>query len=77
MVERPDFKSGAKSQMILEADSNLVRFYNTVARAIPNTIIQWDPIIKDFKKEWEIFVKRKGDDVLDVKNISETLPITR
>ena len=77
MVERPDFKSGAKLQMILEADSNLVRFYNTVVRAITNTIIQWDSIIKDFKKEWKIFVKRKGDDVLDVKNISKTPPITR
>ena len=39
MVERPDFKSGAKSQMILEAALNIVWFYNTVVRAIPNTII--------------------------------------
>ena len=60
MVAIPDFKVGAKSQMILEFASNIFQFYNIVGRAITNTMIHWDPIIKDFKKGWEILVKREG-----------------
>ena len=51
MVETAAFKFGAKSQMILEATSNPLRFYKTVGRSITNNIIQWDSIIKDFKQE--------------------------
>ena len=49
MVTTPDFKFGKKSQMILEAASNLVQFYKTLGRSITNNIIQWDPNIKYFK----------------------------
>ena len=52
MVALPDFKFGAKSQMRLRYASDFVRFYKTVGRAITNTMIQWDPIIKDFRQEW-------------------------
>ena len=50
MVAMTYFKFGAKSQIRLEAASNIVRFYKTVVRPITNTIIQWDPIIKYFKQ---------------------------
>ena len=54
-----------------------MRFYKTVGRAITNTTIQWDPIIKYFKQEWEILVMRKGEDVSDVPMISKPLPIIK
>ena len=77
MVARPDFKFGGNLQMRLEVASNIVQFYKTVGRAITNTIMKWDSIIKDFKKEWEIMVKRKGENVLDAKKTSKALPIRK
>ena len=74
MVTTAYFKFGAKSQMRLEADSNILLFYKTVGRAITNAIIQWGPIIKYFKLYWDIMVKRKGDDVSDVPKIIKFSP---
>ena len=50
MVVTPYFKFDENLHMRLEADSNILRFYNTVGRAITNTVIQWDPIINYFKQ---------------------------
>ena len=77
MIVAPDFYSGAKSQMILEAASNIVQFYKTVGRAITNTVMQLDPIIKDYKKECYILVKRKVEYVSDVPNIIKALLIIK
>ena len=77
MVATPDFKFATKSQMRLEHSSNIVRFYNKLGRYITNTMIHWDPTIKKFKQEWEIFVKRKGEDVLKMEKISKALLITK
>ena len=77
MVATLSFNPGAKLQMILEATSNIVIFYNTVGRAITNTPIQWDPITKDFNQEWQILIKRKVKNVLGVPNISRALPIIK
>ena len=52
MIATPYFNYGANLQMRLEASSDIVQFYNTVGRSITNTMIQWYPITKDFKKEW-------------------------
>ena len=52
MVAMPYFKFGEKLQMRLEAVSNLLQLYKTLGRSITNTIIQWDPIIKDCKQYW-------------------------
>ena len=49
IVATPDFKVGAKSQMILKAASNIVLFYKTVERVIIKNMIQWNPIINYFK----------------------------
>ena len=77
MVATLDLKFGANPQMSLEATSNIVLFYKTVVRATNNDMIQWDPIIEDFKKEWVILVKRKVEDVSDMSDISKLLPIIK
>ena len=77
MIATPFFKFCAKSQMRLEAASNILWLYNTVVRAITNTMIQWYPIINDFKQEWKNLVKWKGEDVSDVPNIIKVLPIIK
>ena len=58
MVAVPDFKFGGKLQMRLESALNIVRLYKTVGIYITNSIIKWDPIIKDFKQEWGVLFKR-------------------
>ena len=63
--------------MRLEAASNLVRFYKTVGRSIIKIIIQWDPIIKNFKQEWDILVNRNGEVVTDLPKISNVIPIIK
>ena len=40
MVATLDLKFGAKSQMRLEASSDIVQFYNTVGISITNNMIQ-------------------------------------
>ena len=77
MVATPDFKFGAKLHMRLEDALNLVKFYKTVGISITNIMIQWDPIIKDFKQKWEILVKRKEEDVSDVPKVSKALTIIK
>ena len=52
IIATPYFNYGTNLQMRLEASSDIVQFYNTVGRSITNTMIQWYPITKDFKKEW-------------------------
>ena len=51
--------------------------YKTVGRSITNTMIQWYPIIKYFKQEQWILVKRKKLDLLDMPKISKALPIIK
>ena len=52
MVVTPAFKFGEKLQMRLEATLNLVQLYKTVGISNTNTMMQWYPLIKDFKQEW-------------------------
>ena len=77
IVATPVFKFGANLQIILEIASNLVQFYKAVGRAITNIMTQWDPNINDFKQECKIFLKRKGEDIADVLNISKVLLVIK
>ena len=59
IVATTDSNFAVKSQMRLESASNLSQLYKIVIRSINNNMIQWDPIIKEFKQECEILVERK------------------
>ena len=54
-----------------------MKLYKTAGRAIINTMIQWDPNIKDLKQKWEILVKRKQHYVSEVPKISKELLIIK
>ena len=51
MVVTPYFNFGTKLRMRLEVASNLVQVYKTAGIVITNTMIQWDPIVKDFNQK--------------------------
>ena len=40
-------------------------------------MIQWEPITKNYKQEWEILVERKGNNVSDVPKTIKTLLIIK
>ena len=40
-------------------------------------MIQFYPIIEDSNQEWEILIKRDGEDVSDIPNIQKALPIIK
>ena len=77
MVATPDFKVGAKSKMRLEASSDLVKFYKTVGGDITNTMIKWDPIIKDFNPVRKILANSKRNYVLEIPKIIKALPFIK
>ena len=72
-----DLKFCVKLQMILEPDSKILQFYKRVGGLISKNMIQWDPTTKDFNQAWQILVRRKGEDVLDVPNTSKALLIIK
>eukprot|EP00957_Ditylum_brightwellii_P077056 5855479-Ditylum_brightwellii.AAC.1 len=68
---------GAKSQMRLLAACNLVWFYKDIGREPRVSNMTWNPIIKNFKHQWEGLVKRKDSNNMDTPKISKALPIIK
>ena len=52
-IPAPPFIFGAKSQMRLASACDLVRYYEMVGRMITVDNMRWNPVIKNFKKQWE------------------------
>jgi hypothetical protein len=58
--------------------TKLLRFYDTVNRAVTAGNLQWTPVMKNFSEQWKSFEDKKGDDEPDVPmRISKALPIIK
>ena len=57
---------------------DLVRYYEMVGRVITVDNIRWNPVIKNFKKQWESLKKREKDEnSIETPKISKSLPIIK
>jgi hypothetical protein len=76
-IPTPPFAFGAKSQQRLIHATKLLRFYDTVGRAVTAANLQWTPVMKNFSEQWKSFENKKGGDKPDVQMISKALPIIK
>ncbi len=76
-IPRPPYVFGAQSQKRLMEAGELIRFYDTIGRALTVANIKYDPIIKDFTKQWKALKSRIDDDKTDVPVISKALPVIK
>jgi hypothetical protein len=76
-IPRPPYVFGAQSQKRLMEAGELIRFYETIGRTLTAANIKFDPIIKDFTKQWKALTSRKDDDSPDVPIISKALPVIK
>jgi hypothetical protein len=76
-IPTPPFAFGAKSQQRLIQATNLLRFYDTVGRAVTAANLQWTPVMKNFSAQWKALEDKKGGDEPDVPMISKALPIIK
>jgi hypothetical protein len=76
-IATPPFVFGAKSQKRLLAASEIVKYYNTVGRAITSANIMWDPIIRNFSDQWKALLDRKTAEDPEVPKISKTLTVIK
>jgi hypothetical protein len=51
-IPTPPFAFGAKSHQRLIHATKLLRFYDTVGRAVTAANLQWTPIMKNFSEQW-------------------------
>lgn len=76
VIPVPPFIFSAKSQMRLASSCDLVRYYETVGRMIAVDNMRWNPVIKNFKKQWESLKKHEKDEnSIETPKISKSLPI--
>ena len=73
----PPFACGAKSQQRLIHATKLLRFYDTVGRAVTAGNLQWTPVMKNFSEQWKALEDKKGGDEPDVPMVSKALPIIK
>ena len=76
-IPRPAYVFGAKSQKRLNEACDLVRFYETIGRALTSANIWYDPIIKDFTQQWKALKDRKSNEDAEVPKISKALPLLK
>jgi hypothetical protein len=76
-IPTPPFAFGAKSQQRLIHATKLLRFYDTVGRAVTAANLQWTPVMKNFSEQWKALEDKKGGDEPDVPMISKALPIIK
>ena len=67
------FTFGAKSQKRLFAATQLVKFYNTVGRTLTAANLQWDPIMKNFAKQWKSLEESRDKDDPSTPKITKDL----
>ena len=68
---------GAKAQQRLIHATKLLRFYDTVGRAVTAGNLQWTPVMKNFSEQWKALEDKKGGDEPDVPMVSKALPIIK
>jgi hypothetical protein len=66
---------GAKSLMRLEAAADMIRYYETVGRALTPQNIRWEPTIKTFAEHWKALQDRKEGETLEVPRVTRQLPV--
>jgi hypothetical protein len=74
-IPTPQFVIGAKSLMRLEAAADMIRYYETVGRALTPQNIGWEPTIKTFAEHWKALQDRKEGETLEVPRITRQLPV--
>jgi hypothetical protein len=68
---------GAKSQNRLIVACELVRYYETVGRALTAANLQWTSVTKNFEIQWKALMDKKGKDEPEMPKISESLNIMK
>ena len=76
-IPTPAFVFGAISQERLKVSCALVKFYNTVGRDLTAANIQWDPVGKNFKHQWNALKGLKDKDAPDIPKITRSLTIMK
>jgi hypothetical protein len=77
MIPTPPFAFGAKSQQRLIVSTKLLRFYDTIGRAVTAGNLQWTSFMKNFSEQWKALEDKKGGEEPDVPMISKALPIIK
>jgi hypothetical protein len=71
------FVFGAKSQKRLIVACELVRYYETVGRALTAANLQWTTVMKNFEIQWKALMDKKGKDEPETPKISKSLNIMK
>ena len=66
LIQIPPFVFGAKSQLLIKAVINLLRYYETVGRVHTASNLRWDPVIKNFTQHWKSLKDRKDESAPDI-----------
>ena len=74
--DAPMYPVSAKSEARMMGACALRRYYETIGRDPTPECMMWQPIIKNFVKQWDA-LKKKKDDNLDVPKISKTLQVMK
>ena len=77
VVTVPGFVFGAKTQQRMIAAAKLIRYYKMIGRPLTIDCLIWDPVIANFKEQWEALEKREKEDDPDPPKVSRSLPIIR
>ena len=76
-IPTPPFTFGAKTQLRLNAATEIVRYYETVGRELTAANLQWHSVIKNFDVHWKALKARKSDENPDVPKITKSLVVTQ
>ncbi len=77
-IPTPAFVFGVKSHRRLLVATDLVKFYDTVGRALTPANIQWNSVMKNFEIQWKALKeKQRDEDTPDVPKITKTLPVLK
>jgi hypothetical protein len=71
------FVFGAKSQKRLIVACELVRYYETVGRALTAANLQWNRVMKNFEIQWTALMDKKSKDEPGTPKISKSLNIMK
>ena len=75
-IPTPGFTFGAMSQMKLLVAANAVRYYDTTGRPLTAANMIWNPVLRNFKQQWEALQARRDQDI-EVPRLTSTLGIIK
>lgn len=76
-IQQPPFVFGAISYNRLKVSAELVRYYQTVDRALSAANMQWNPIGRAFDQHWKALETRKKEDDPETPKITRGLNIVK